>query len=205
MRWLPFCRALVILLLSFACGAVRAAPFVNLNFEQATVPPGNQTTLPAGLAFPGWIARLDETVLSSVRYNDIGVGQASVTLYDMPNPSNTGIPVFEGKYGAILTGSVSGTVSASLAQVGDVPIDTRSIRLLAEGFRGPPALTVNSQVIPLLRLSSGGLGQPALFGGEIDSFAGATVEVRFTGVQEIFALDADFVLATKQYRSRPAL
>src|SRR5437867_33193 len=55
-------RAVVVIALTFLLAAsAPAAPFVNLDFEQATVPSGTGSQMSASLAFPGWTARYENT------------------------------------------------------------------------------------------------------------------------------------------------
>ncbi len=156
-----------------------AAPFINLNFEQATVPPGTQFVTSAALAFPGWTPQINNVPLATVYYNDAGIGEPAVALYDEP-AEGLGIPLLQGNFYAVVVGSIGGGFRGSLSQVGDVPAESRSIRLLAESFRGPPRVYFNDVSIPMVRLAGDELiGYPAEFGGDITAFAGtAMVELR---------------------------
>jgi hypothetical protein len=150
---------------------------VNLNFEQATVPPGSQLTLPAALAFPGWTPRLGEVVLNNVYYNNDGIGEAAVGLYDQPR-TNIGLPVFEGRYSTELITGFGTNTRASLAQLGDIPSDSRSIRLLSTRALGPPEVYIGGVPVPLVLLVSAPSTQPSLYGGDVTAFAGTGAELR---------------------------
>jgi hypothetical protein len=78
------CRLVSVMLLALyvlVTPRASAAPFVNLDIEQATIPPG---TLPgfvnASAAFPGWTARIGAVPASSVLYNEDGIGGPAVVL-----------------------------------------------------------------------------------------------------------------------------
>ena len=87
------CCSCVLLVLIARPLAVLAAPFVNLNFEQATFVPlleGRAFHCLLALAFPGW-TNLGSTTpcCRSIHhnYNGGGIGgKLDVTLHDIPNP-----------------------------------------------------------------------------------------------------------------------
>jgi hypothetical protein len=169
-----FVCSLVVLL---GCATAQAAPFVNLNFEQATVPPGSQFFLPASLAFPGWTPRVGEAPLSTVYYNQTGIGEAAVTLYDMRLPISD--PVLEGTYSAFLITDFAFGTPASLAQTGSIPANAQSLRLLVSQSRLPPVLTFNAIQLPLVRLSSPmGPDDPIMYGADVTSLAGVEATLR---------------------------
>lgn len=172
---------IVVLVVASWCGLrAAAAPFVNLNFEQATVPPGTPPGVyPAALAFPGWTPRIGGTAVSTVYYNYSGIGEAALAIYDQ---GFGGIgPVLEGTYSAgLVTDFGFGTI-ASLSQFGDVPSDAQSLRLLTPQFRPPPVATLNGIAVPFVRLSPPGtFNDPAVYGAAMSTFAGATVELRLS-------------------------
>src|SRR5688500_3843024 len=119
---------IVVLAVTLAPSVLRAAPFVNLNFEQATVPPGSMNFLPAPLAFPGWTPAIGGVPLVVVHDNNPSIGEGAVVLYDEPLGLG-GFPVLEGEFSVALFTDVAFGSRASLTQVGDVPSGTRSIRL----------------------------------------------------------------------------
>ena len=171
------------LLLTAAPARMMAAPFVNLDFEQAVVPPGTppSQSFVAAAAFPGWTPRIGGAVQTTVYYDDSGIGEPAVALYDKAE-GNLGIPVLQGHYYGILIGDTSATFRASLSQIGDIPADAKSIRFLSEGHQFPPVVTINGTEIPVVRLTPipGTFYDVATFGGDISAFAGTTSELRFT-------------------------
>lgn len=155
-----------------------AAPFVNLNFEQATVPPGSMFFLPAPLAFPGWTPRIGEVQQTIVHYNQTGIGEAAVTLYDMRLPISD--PVLEGTYSAFLITDFAFGTPASLSQTGSIPSDAQSLRVLVSQSRLPPILTLNAMQMPLIRLSNPmGPDDPIMYGADVTIFAGAEADMQF--------------------------
>src|SRR5947207_9709732 len=93
-------RAVTVIALTFLLAAsAPAAPFVNLNFEQATVPTGTPPSdhYSATAAFPGWTPRIGNVVQTTVNYDYDGTGGACVVLYDR-DPGTGGWSVPEGKY-----------------------------------------------------------------------------------------------------------
>ena len=164
-----------LLLLACATARVVAAPFVNLDFEQATVPPGTMDFISTANGFPEWTVRHGSTVLTTVNYNQAGLGGPFAALYDQRD-DNLGIPVLQGLYVAIMGGG-----PLSFGQVGDIPANAKSVRFLSEGHRPPPDVTVNGVLIPVVRLSrtSTILDDIDTYGGDITLFAGTTSDVRF--------------------------
>jgi hypothetical protein len=134
------------------CASAQGAPFVNLNFEQATVPPGSMNFLPAAQAFPGWTPAIGGVPLNVVHYNNPGIGEGAVVLYDQPLFIG-GFHVIEGTYSVALLTDHGFNLVASLSQTGDVPVGTRSLRLLASISIRPPRVFVDNVELPLLRLS----------------------------------------------------
>jgi hypothetical protein len=168
-----------LLLLAGAGARVGAAPFVNLDFEQATVPPGTATTIAASAAFPGWTPRIGTFVLSDVYYNYPGIGEASVVIYDQPL-SIGGLPVLEGRFSVTLISGTDSDLESSLSQQGDIPAGMRSLR-----FLGPPrpsaVIAVNGTVLELVSLPNPGSSLP-LWGADITAFAGSNVDLRLSSV-----------------------
>jgi hypothetical protein len=168
------------LLLSFAVFASSrgvAAPFVNLNFEQATVVPSNEPFIDAAAAFPGWTGRFNDFVLSDVSYNTPGIGSPILALYDRP-VTDLGIALLEGQYMALF---VPGTPQArvSLSQTGDVPSDALSIRFKTGAHLPPPSLYFNNEPLPIVRLGGGTISfEVATYGADVAAFAGSTVLLR---------------------------
>ena len=90
--------------------------------------------------------------------------------------TDLGIPLLQGQYMAILITDMQFHTQGSLTQVGDVPVNARSIRLIGDRDFAPPAVECNGIGVPMVRLSA--FGETATFGGDVSAFAGTTVELR---------------------------
>src|SRR5436190_24286053 len=116
--------------------------FQNLGFENSTVPPNtpNNTLVTFSSAFSGWIGYFDATPATMARYNSINLGTPGFSLLTS-NSNLSGFEPFAGRYTAVLQGgSVPQSTNISLAQIGTVPPNTLSLRLLVGG--NPNNLTV---------------------------------------------------------------
>jgi hypothetical protein len=155
-----------------------AAPFINLDFEQATIAPGTPPGfVNASAAFPGWTANIRDVPQAQVLFNDFGLGGPVVALYDVPS-LGLGLPVFQGRFSAAVGGDVFAGTRASLSQVGDVPTGSRSLRFLADRIT-PPVVMVDSNVLPLVLLVAGPVSTPSVFGVDIEAFSGQAIELQF--------------------------
>ena len=160
-------------------GAVsRAAPFVNLDFEQATVVPTHPPYyISAPAAFPNWTVRIGGVQYTEVAYNNNGIGEGQVSLWDRSDASNVG-QLLQGRYMASLKTDGAFGHLAALSQTGDIPSDARSIRLLGDGGRGPAAVSINGIDIPMVFIGGQPIfNRPAMYGGDISEFSGQTVEL----------------------------
>lgn len=169
------CLAATVLLRMVVAAPSVAAPFVNLDFEQATVIPTNSPHfIDAAAAFPGWTPRIGSTVVSEVTYDSPGIGTAVLALYDEP-ATDIGIPLLQGQYMAVLVTEFATQIQVSLTQHGDVPAETKSLQLLGSFNRGPPLVTINGTSIPMVSLGHSENG--TVFGGDANAFAGLNVEL----------------------------
>jgi hypothetical protein len=167
----------VVCLLSFV-GLADAAPFVNLDFEQSTVQPGDPLVVPTSAAFPGWTARINGQTLSGVYHDYTGAGEPIVAIWDQP-VVNVAFLLLEGSFMAYLKTGTNG-FPGTISQIGDVPNGTKSLRLTCDGQQGPPTVRVNGSELPMVFIS--GIHAPrerAIYGGDISPFAGGTVELEF--------------------------
>jgi hypothetical protein len=173
-----------LVLLAGLTARLDAAPFINLDFEQATVPPNVllSENFSAAAAFPGWTTRIGNVALSTVYYNSAGIGGPFIALYDYPLGIG-GFPVLEGRYSPALHGLVPDGTEASLSQIGDIPADARSLRLLSPPDR-PPLIKINGELLSLVLLSNPGPTLP-LWGADITAFAGSTVELRISTAHSV--------------------
>lgn len=174
----PLLGCLLVCLLACVVHRASAAPFVNLDFEQATVSPPGQELINASLAFPGWTARIGDIVQTLVNYDNEGSGGAVVSLWDQPAPFQN-IPLFQGFYMPILvTGpTISGQIqTTSLSQEGDIPLNAHSLTLLAQNGSGPPAVWMNAIPLSFQRVGGGqGTHEAAIFAADVSMFAGEQV------------------------------
>ncbi len=169
-------RSAVLLHLFLLATPAAAAPFVNLNFEQATVPPGSPPVIPAAVGVPGWTPRVGNLVVSSVAYNSTGIGDGRVVLYDAF--LGIGIGVVEPRFSICLITDFGFDLPASLSQLGEVPEGTKSLRFLADYFRPPALLSIDGTNLPLVQLSQPSNFEPVEWGADLTAFAGQTVELR---------------------------
>jgi hypothetical protein len=168
---------------------VIAAPFVNLNFEQATVPPGTPdgSLISASIAFPGWTPRAYGSALSNVYYDLMSADFATVALDD--SAFHSAPPPPEGAYYATLFYDSSSGGHSSISQTGTIPAGTKSVQLLSDEFLGSPRVWIGGWEVSLSRLASG----PSFFaryGGDVSSFAGQTVELELRDRQGVTRLDS---------------
>ena len=167
-----------LLLLVVAPARTVASPFVNLDFEQAVVPPGTGPAVAASTAFPGWTPRIASLVQSEVYYNYPGIGEGCVVLYDQPL-SIGGLPVLEGHFSVALI-SGGATEEASLSQRGEIPVDARSLLFLGPP-RPPAVVAIDGNVLDLVSLPNEESSLP-LWGADITRFAGSNVDLRLSSV-----------------------
>jgi hypothetical protein len=158
-----------------------AAPFVNLDFEQATVVPVGGDFIQAAPAFPGWTPRIDSNTISNAAYNYVGFGEPLVSLFDVPAPG-IGLPLLQGQYMAALVSRSGFPIHSSLEQTGEVPGDAVTIRMLADLDLGPPIVKMNGVVVPM-QLLIPSFVHGSLFAGEISTFAGSNVLLQLSSSQ----------------------
>ncbi|PYJ63314.1 MAG: hypothetical protein DME24_01640 [Verrucomicrobia bacterium] len=108
--------------------------FINLNFEQALVPPtpvgGPGSFVDPALAFPGW------AVSNAVVFdNDLSIGSPAASLIGPLYPNFTGISSLQGSYSVLLHtfGPNYPLGAPALSQTALIPAGTRSIRFVTTG------------------------------------------------------------------------
>jgi hypothetical protein len=152
--------------------------FVNLDFEQAIAPlDGHQA--PIARALPGWTGYVGGGLASMVWYDDRPIDAAGISLVDRLAPQQPLQPL-EGDYSAWLMGSTSlwpQQQAAAIAQIGQIPADSKSIRFLFSTAY-LPEVTFAGQSIPLVELDAN--TSYITLGGDVSLFAGDTGELRFT-------------------------
>ena len=193
---------LAILLLG---STVIAAPFVNLDFEQATMatpsPPSTDNffgPISAADAIPGWTAEFGSasvTTISSIEQIDetqvvldfLGVNPVYPTIspfpppFDFPNYASR--QPLDGNYSLELYAtSVNPWYQIpSISQTGDIPSSAHSIELLIRDsgqLNGPqanPSVTLNGNQISLFPIST--TSDITTLVGDISAFAGTTSQL----------------------------
>jgi hypothetical protein len=146
--------------------------FINLDFEQAQVPPTPTNTLGSevdpALAFPGWTVLPNGTTFAtSTAYNDLSLGGPAVILMGPLFPNAPGYRPLQGSYSVLLEYFGIGNPPA-LSQTGLIPPGTQSISLL-----GDAVITVNGVNIPLSPVGR-------RMTGNVSAFAGQTVQLTIT-------------------------
>jgi hypothetical protein len=165
---------LTFIMISIVPDQVNAEAFKNLNFEDSPIPNNGSVSVSVStsLLFPSWTLRFNDTIQTTASLNTVVLTATAAAL-------NTG----DGLEDSILEGTRSAYLqslfnSASLAQNGDVPAGTQSIRFLTAAGLGPldVSLLMNGQAIPLATLSQdNGI---FLLGGNISAWAGMNSELR---------------------------
>ncbi|QDV80014.1 PEP-CTERM sorting domain-containing protein [Botrimarina mediterranea] len=166
----PLLRTAIVAAASFAVSApVMAAPFNNLGFEDAAVP--------ANL-LPGWTTGGTEV---SVHYGDVCLGGACIVV----------VGGLEGEYGLFLQsgyGAANHFAGVSISQMGDIPSEAKSIRMLSRPDSAFPnsgqffgwenlRVSINGQDIPLLLLDV--TNNVATIGGNLPiGLAGTIAELK---------------------------
>lgn len=163
-RHIIYCGVALICFLRNASAQV----FVNLDFEEANVPPTPTNTLGnfvnPSLAFPGWTVLPNGTTFgTSVAYNDVSLGGPAITLIGPDFPGYLGYEPLEGCYSVLLQYFGIGNPPA-LSQTGFIPPGTTTISIL-----GNAVIEINGVNIPLNNGS-----------GNISAFAGQTVQLTIT-------------------------
>ena len=148
-----------------------AAPFVNLDFEQAQVQPINPNFIVAATGMPGWTPRIGGVHIANLDYNSIGIGLPAVSLFDRED-TQLGLPIPQGLYYAAVNSGSSVLAESLIDQIGDVPSDSRSIEIIAYAR---PLVFLDETPIELVRIEYPlpGLGFGwARFAGDITQMAG---------------------------------
>lgn len=145
-----------------------AQNFVNLDFEEANVPPTPPDTWgPAvnpSLAFPGWTVLPNGTTFATTTaYNDLSLGGPAIVLMGPDFPNAPGYEPLQGCYSVLLQYFGTGNPPA-LSQTGVIPPGATTISIL-----GNAVIEINGINIPL---SNGS--------GNISAFAGQTVQLTVT-------------------------
>ncbi len=153
--------------------AIAQGGFQDLSFESARlVPsPGDPGRFTIAAAFPGWNGYYGTNQFSSVLYNNLTLGGASISILDSSSPVGL---VIDGRYTAVLQAGLEDTY---IAQIGLIP--TSALLLEFKAFvGGSAAVSFAGQDILFSAIGSG--PNYTLYGGDISAFAGQLGELRFT-------------------------
>jgi hypothetical protein len=162
------------------------APFLNLDFESATVSPTQPgefgSLVPISQGLPGWSGFLGNRPQSMVLHNNMTLGSSMIGIWG-PH-----LAAIEGNFSALLQAGLDPENSTlllpvSLSQSGFIPEDAQSIQLKAAwpgpgASSGPFTVQISGQPVEMLLLSSG--AGYRVFGGDISEFAGSTADLSIT-------------------------
>jgi len=163
-----------------------AQAFQNLDFEDANlspIPPGQYGGLVSiADAFPYWTGYLGTNQVTQVLQNNFTLGNASIDIF---GPDLSTASLLQGQYTLVLQAGQDpfrtfdiNLINASLAQVGLVPANAKSIMLEAAGAGTNFTVSFAGQTISLTPLGNG--PNYTLFGGDITSFTGQVGELRLS-------------------------
>jgi len=161
--------------------ALGQGTFQNLDFESPVlplIPSGEFNHVSVTNALPGWTVYFGTNQYDQVRYNQVSIGSAAVSLMDT---SSTGL-IIQGNYTTVLYTGPSPIdfrqTSAGIGQTGTVPSDAQSLRFFATG---QIAATFSGQTLSMVPI----VGDPCplctkLYAADVSFFAGQVGELRFT-------------------------
>lgn len=176
--------AAVIIVLALSVGVAKRAlaqgSFGNLDFESATfvpIPGDPNGRVEFAAALPGWTGYINGQPQTALIPNGIPIGPVPVPFISVMT-AQPGSVVLQGSYTLAYSSgfdSLGNVIPVALAQTGQVPAASQSLRFLA-AFR--PAVLLDGNSMSPVALGAGP-SQTTLFGIDISSFAGRTVELRF--------------------------
>ncbi len=173
-RTLTLAFAALLAAFAFPCWA---APFVNLDFEQATIVPHDPDfgLLDWELAVPGW-GHNTGSATEFVYYGSPHLGYDQLYLLT-DSELGAGPLSLEGRFSLLVQGGLTEEFgSAFITQTGDIPGGASSIRLLANWNPFEPKVFLDGAQIPL----HGTLlpGYQVLYVGDVTARAGTTAELK---------------------------
>jgi hypothetical protein len=169
-------RALLTILAASGLAANGQGTFRNLDFESTRVQdlaPGASEFIPITEALSGRIQYSSGQEFPDVGHNFRSSGGAFASIL---GPHYSQDPIIEGNYTVFMTPGPSVGNDLSLAQMGTVPVDARSILFKASGFR--PSFIVSLGGLPLDVIALESTKSYTLYGAEISRFAGSAEELR---------------------------
>ncbi len=186
--WRHLARAGLVALSCIAVHPAGAAPFVNLDFEQATVVVNDPMFghLAWDLALPGWQPPVGAPDTATVY---LGIPHLGLSPYieliddnyypEWPASHQTSIA---GRFSLRMAGSVEpGYGSVWITQTGDVPAWAKALEFVVLG--GEPEIYLNDVQIPLVEIDEPGFLRR--FAGNVVSFAGTTAELKIQYVEPV--------------------
>jgi hypothetical protein len=159
--------------------------FVNLNFEQAAIPPGSLNFVTASSGMPGWTIYNNIAGNGQILYDTYTLGSPAVGIHDGRYPQNGALVPLQGTYSAFLqpNNSPYPGLGGAIGQVGTVPSAAHSLRFYAVGV--DPALLVSfgGHSLSLMPIGSG--PNYTIYGADISPYAGQTGELLFQAVNPV--------------------
>jgi hypothetical protein len=161
-------------------GQISAAPFQNLDFEQASVVwpdpiPGFHEVDPA-LAFPGW--SIDKTAPDShihTLFDNQTLGASSINLFDVsPWQGAANFPPIQGRYSVFLYVDLAVYGIPTMKQVGDIPADARALTFAVDQRFQNARVLINGQERPLVNMPGSRMG------ADLSAYTGRNVELTFS-------------------------
>jgi hypothetical protein len=181
MKILAMCCLLCLSINESFCGE-----FINLDFQSphysavvAALPSG---PIAVADAIPGWTVYTSDHPVAEMLYNGVCLTCPAATLGGPERPPRPGDSFnFEISSGVIPTDPTFTPVSESVAQVGDIPKDTKSLHFIA--LVAPDAAYLHTYLdgneIQTVVLGREGL-QEVTIGADLSGWGGRHAELRFT-------------------------
>jgi hypothetical protein len=180
MKFSSVILAIVVLLVGRRSGFSQG--FVNLDFSSANVPGSTPSGSLVSItnAIPGWVGNIGGIPQTTVLYNDLYLGTATLAILS----SNVGgIP--GNAYTVVLqAGNYGGPTNspASIAQTALIPTNAESILFTASlPYAAGWQVTINNQVIPVSQVGTVGSFY-GLYAGDVSDFAGQVQQLEFTAL-----------------------
>lgn len=176
----------ILLALPTIVASALAGAFANLDFEKVRQPiPFLDSPYPDGRivsairAFPGWVVLLNDMPQTDCNYNSMTLGSGGVDLISTyyKNKDITTTPI-TGNYSAYLQ---SGVAVGSLAQIGTIPIASKSLLFNSAG----PGIEVrlSGSLTPVVNLGHTTIDQFTGYdtmGVDVSAWVGKEVELKFS-------------------------
>ncbi len=191
-------------------GAARAQTFTDLDFEQATIvstnalPPDGESIAPFGVvasdALPGWTVEYGTTPISTIWGAPEALDETVVQMvgeeYNFQTRNfvlNPGAAI-DGNFSVNLyatqySGESQSTATASISQLGQIPLGAKSIEFLISGSsssvngfgaEAQPTVTFDGNIISVVPLSENN-GITTMI-GDVSEYAGMEGELTFSAI-----------------------